>query len=128
MVFIAYIKNTVNIKFLSFNYSISVLLFFIQMRITYNESCKIGNSINNAECFNNIIKFDDKRYRAGSFAKNKNGDIVIEYSAYNSRLFYGLRNDGKYFFNDESSIKVIDNIDDDMGAQIAMNLKIYLYH
>ena len=115
MVFIRTIKNIVNIKFLNFNFFISFYLFFIQMRNSYNESCKTGNSISNIECFNNIIKFSDKNYRAGSFAENKNGDIVIEYSADNSRLFYGLRNDGKYFFNNESSIKVIENIGNDDG-------------
>ena len=113
MVFFEYYLN---IKILTFNYFISILLFVSQLRFAYNESCKTDNSISNSECFNNLIKFSDKRYRAGSFAKNKNGDIIIEYAAYSSRLFYGLRNDGKYYFNNESSIKVIENINSDDGC------------
>ena len=114
---IIYIKNIVyiNIRILNFHYFIVIFLFLSQLKLTYGESCKAGNSINNNECFNNIVIFNDKNYRAGSFAKNKNGDIIIEYSAYNSRLFYGLKNDGKYFFNDESPIKVIENINNDDG-------------
>lgn len=91
-----------------------IFLFLIKIEITYNQSCKTGNTISNNECFNNIIKFSDKRYRAGAFAKNKNGDIVIEYSSDASRLFYGLRKDGKYFFN-KTSVKVIENIKSDGG-------------
>ena len=36
--------------------------------------------------------------RAGKFAVNSRGDLVIEYSRNNHRLFFGLKKDGNYFF------------------------------
>ena len=63
--------------------------------------------MNNEQCFNNILKFDHKNYQTSNFAKNKNGDLVIEFSEDNeissSRLFYGLTKDGRYFFKNQSS-------------------------
>ena len=50
-----------------------------------------------------IIVFNpDSHYRAGNFAINKNNDMIIEYSYQNKRLFYGLKQNGRYFFNDEN--------------------------
>ena len=50
-----------------------------------------------------IIVFNpDSHYRAGNFAINKNNDMIIEYSYQNQRLFYGLKQNGRYFFNDEN--------------------------
>ena len=61
--------------------------------------------LNNTNCFNNILKFDQKKYQLNNFAKNENDDIFIQFSEYkkddklsSSRLFYGLSKDGRYFF------------------------------
>ena len=51
---------------------------------------------------NGIIVFDSDHYRAGNFAINKNNDMFIEYSYQNKRLFYGLQQNGRYYFKDES--------------------------
>ena len=45
---------------------------------------------------------NSKKYRAGPFAFNSNGDMIVEYSVDNSRLFYGLKSNGKYYFKDSS--------------------------
>ena len=80
--------------------------------------------ITNINCLNNVLKFNNKKYKAGTFAKNKNGDIFIEFSEdseiSSSRLFYGLTKDGKYFFSNQSSSTKeldinIDNINTDYG-------------
>ena len=54
-------------------------------------------------CNSKIIIFDSLQYRAGHFAFKSNGDMVIEYSYDNYRLFYGLKSNGKYFFKDETN-------------------------
>ena len=53
-----------------------------------------------------IIIFNSKKFRSGHFAFNSNGDMVIEYSIDKDRLFYGLKANGKYYFNDESHNQV----------------------
>ena len=45
----------------------------------------------------------------GRFSTNKKGDLILEYSAHNSRIFYGIKKDGKGFFNGEY-IKIIDDV------------------
>ena len=73
-------------------------------------SCFNKPYIDNYECFNNIIIFNQKKYQLNNFAANKNGDILIQYNEYNnydsensSRLFYGLTKNGSYFFSNKSS-------------------------
>ena len=69
--------------------------------------CQFFSPLREEKCFNNILKFDNKNYQANNFAKNKNGDLVIEFSEDNeissSRLFYGLTKDGRYFFKNHTS-------------------------
>ena len=64
-------------------------------------------SIKEENIFNNIIKFDNKKYKSGNTAINKKGDLILEYFENNeissSRLFYGLNKEGRYFFSNESS-------------------------
>ena len=61
------------------------------------------------DCFNNIIEINinsERYYRAGHFATNKNGDLIIEYSSdgknlpQDYRLFYALKQNGRGFFDD----------------------------
>ena len=61
-------------------------------------------------CFNEILFFNTKNYRAGHFAINKKGDMVVEYSDEHSRLFYGLKNNGRYFFETENNLKEINDL------------------
>ena len=76
--------------------------------------------LNNTICFNNILKFDQKKYQLNNFAKNENDDILIQFSEYkkddklsSSRLFYGLSKDGRYFFSNKSSYSIEFNVDID---------------
>jgi len=81
-------------------------------------TCNDDPSLDNIQCFDNIIKFDHKNYQTSNFAKNKNGDLIIEFSEDNeissSRLFYGLTNDGRYYFKNQSSYTYELNIDNDI--------------
>ena len=104
-------------------YLIFIIIYFIQMKIISCESCKDQNSISNKECFNNIFIFNDKKYRAGQFAKNKNGDIVLEYSIDQSRLFFGLKADGSYFFDSQNHVKTIESINTDENVYLRYESK-----
>ena len=72
-----------------------VLLFFIN-----SEACRSGLSITDLECFNEITYFDieNRNYRAGHFAMNSKGDLIIEYSYEQYRLFFGFKKNGKFYF------------------------------
>jgi hypothetical protein len=79
---------------------IILLIQFINLINLNCQICNKDNPIENNKCLNEIkiFKFEDKHYRAGHFATNTNGDMIIEYSFESFRLFYGLKKDGKYFF------------------------------
>ena len=64
----------------------------------------ILSQIISCEC--SIIVFDSRDYRSGHFAFNSNGDMIVEYSKDNNRLFYGLKSNGKYYFKDDSQNEV----------------------
>ena len=51
---------------------------------------------------NNIITIGDKDYRYVNFATNSNRDMIIEITSYNDcsrRMFYGIKSDGRPFYN-----------------------------
>ena len=91
-----------------------ICIFILQTFILLNSNCQycnVGqNSIANTQCFNNIkiFEIENKYYRAGHSSINKNGDIVIEYSYLQYRLFYGLKKNGRYFFpNETKEIEIV---------------------
>ena len=99
---------------------ISIFLFLIHIKITIGQNCRINDLITNTECFNNVFIFNNKPYRAGNFAINKNGDLIIEYSTGRSRLFFGFKKDGHFFFNGENHTREIETIisnDEDVFAR-----------
>ena len=67
---------------------------------TYGQKCRSDMSITNSQCFNEIIYFEhtNKYYRAGHFAMNSKGDLIIEYSYLRCRLFFGFKKSGKFYF------------------------------
>ena len=73
--------------------------------ITYLPDLKL--SIDNTNIFNNIIKFNNKNYKAGKFAINNKGELILELSENNemnsARLFYGLTKEGRFLFSNKSS-------------------------
>ena len=81
-----------------------ILLAIIKLSlliISKSQHCtKSNNAITNTDCFNNIkiFEMDGKYYRSGHFAINTKGDLIIEYSYEQFRLFYGLKKIGNYFF------------------------------
>ena len=81
-------------------------------------TCELNPSIYNQECFNYILKFNQKDYLLNSIASNKNEDFLIQYNEYMNydelfpfRFFYGETNSRKYFFNNKSSFSSEFNIE-----------------
>ena len=76
-----------------------ILPFFLFILINC-ESCRSGLNITDSECFNEItyLDFENKHYRAGHFAMNSKGDLILEYSYNQYRLFLGFKSNGKFYF------------------------------
>ena len=73
----------------------------------FNSSdCRIANSIVKTQWLNNIIVFGDKNYRYVNFGMFSNGDMVLSTTTYPKsmiRYFYGLKQNGRPYFSDEST-------------------------
>ena len=97
-------------------------LFFLYLiyisQKTICQTCVSVTSISYSQCFTNIIYFnlENKEYRAGHFAMNSKGDIIIEYSYDQYRLFYGLRGNGTLYFSEGT--KEIEIISDTINSNI----------
>ena len=48
----------------------------------------------------NILIFNSSHYISGHAAFTSNGDMIIDYSYGNKRLFYGLKKNGKNYFDE----------------------------
>ena len=74
-------------------------------------SCMEHDNFNRKKCFNDIIEFNDKKYRAGKILTNKNNVTTIIFSddrPGNSRLLYSLDENGRgFFYGNETIIKVL---------------------
>ena len=93
---------------------LNVIIFFFFLKLLKinceDIECKKNTSLLNTNCFNNILLFNEKKYRSGHFATNKKGDLILEFSEdigssinNKGRLFYGLKKDGRYFFDNEKA-------------------------
>ena len=81
--------------------TISLILTFLLFLSTKSQICRPEMQLSETACFNQLIlfKFEDKYYRAGHFATNSKGDMIIEYSYNQYRLFYGLKKDGREYYS-----------------------------
>ena len=92
-----------------------IIIFLAKLKVFNFSQCEDDDDLNSKTCFNDIIKFDNKKYRAGQICVNKNNDLIIEYSDEypgNSRIFYYIKENGHGFFPNEETIKEISLIDD----------------
>ena len=93
-----------------------------------SNTCSVDNSIIKTQWLNNILIFNQYNFRAGNFAINDDGDMIIEYSENDKRLFYGLKKDGSYLFNDDTThYKIIDFANSNgMKRYESKNIFIYI--
>ena len=86
------------LSFLNREIVIFFLLFTIKFISSATNTCKSNAKVSNTDCFTDIIKFNQKNYRAGHAVVTQNGELFIEYSLdadSSERLFYGLKKNGR---------------------------------
>ena len=92
--------------------------------------CIIKNEIVKTQCLNNIIIIGDIYFRYINFGIYSNGDMVIGTTVYpgnTTRIFYGIKNNGRPFFtedNKETPHKKIDIPEDPNGIYESESLII----
>ena len=88
-------------KIFSIKKLLFLLIFIIEFVSIFSNTCKSNAKVSNTDCFTDIIKFDQKNYRAGHGIQTQNGELFIEYSLdadSSERLFYGLGKNGRNYF------------------------------
>lgn len=98
-------------KFNKYNFMILAFIFLIQIPYI-NSNFK-------------ILEFKSHEYRAGHFAFDSNGNMIIEYSKDNYRLFYGLKKMANIFLEKKLLLKKFKLIIM-VVMQRGMNQEIYL--
>ena len=89
-------------------------LFIIIFLLNFKNSleiihpCKDATALNNLSCFNDVIIFSHRKFRAGHAVTYKSGDTIFEFSVDDSpvstRLFYGLKKMEDIIFQESLSI------------------------
>jgi WD40 repeat protein len=81
------------------------LIYCEQSKFNTNE-CSINNTIIKTQWLNDIIRISDDYFRYINVVSNKNGDIFIETSPVtqsSKRIFYGLKTNGRFYFQNEDT-------------------------
>ena len=103
-------KNSIKNRFTNKYIFIFFLFLFIRFQnfVCEELTCNKDSSMSSTTCFNNVLKFDAKTYRAGHFVTTKSGDLLIEYSEDEGegrgRLFYRITKDGRNYYPNDSPI------------------------
>ena len=84
--------------FININFYIILFIYFSSLKYIYGQGpgnnkinpnenkdeelydifpCELDSSINNQKCFNNVLRFNQKKYQLNNIALNKNGDFLI---------------------------------------------------
>ena len=109
----AFILNSFNFKKNKNQTNIWILIFYFFINLKFlkcdYDSCKTNKDFGNNNCFNNIIKFEGNKYRAGRFETTKDGGLIIEYSEDalpgGGRLFYRLTKEGRGYYDNDNPIR-----------------------
>ena len=61
-------------------YTIQIIFLILAITPFSENSCLYQVSIDEPGCFNALLKFSHKNYRAGHFVTYKHGDMIAEFS------------------------------------------------
>ena len=95
------------------NLKLFILIFQLVLLISYFSLINCENIIDltDSTILNQVITLNHGLWRAGHGATNKNGDLIMEFSLNphesESRLFFGLKKNGRFYFEDEPYFKEI---------------------
>ena len=105
-----------------------LIILLTQIKFHKSSSCITQDNFNTKTCFNDIIKFSNKKYRAGHILTNTNNETIIMFSddsPGDSRLFYALKENGRgFYFDNETVIKEITLTSDQYYTQDNVNKPI----
>ena len=117
------------------NFKLNFIFLIIQILTSIkslNNDCSNGKTITDESCFSGLI-INPEHYRAAQFITDKEGNMIIEYSkdssgSYEYRLFYGLKKNGRNYFENEQAHKIlkIETNEGNKGRYEARNILIYL--
>ena len=111
------------------------LLFLFPFQTTNCQDYNHFSLIDDTNTLINVIKFED--FLLNNFAKNNNGDLVVEFSSSNessARQFYEIKEDGENFFSDVDYLKINvetneetynDGLDSSKNLFVSMNDNTY---
>ena len=111
-----------------------LIIFGLYIIISINcQTCSSDMPLSETSCFNDLKMFEleNKYYRAGHFASNTKGDMILEYSFQQYRLFYGLKKDGKLYYPEEiKEIELINNniTTEQLARYESINLFVSLFN
>ena len=93
------LNNLQKIRLFLFIFQILLSIVFISCG-----TCKNIIDLTDKNCYNDLILFNDLDWRAGHACTNNQNVTIIEFSrnhgSEKSRLFYGLKDNGRYYFSD----------------------------
>ena len=90
----------------------NLFLFIFQIMLSMNiilcGDCKNVENLLNKNCYNDLLIFNDRTWRAGHACTNKKNVTFVEFSCNSGgpyRLFYALKDNGRYYFS--KSVKTV---------------------
>lgn len=103
------LNNPKNKRFF-LNYILFIILILFPLQKCEYGNCNSNSNISDTStCFNQIIKFS-LYDRAGQITMRNDGILLIEYSNAGDRIFYGLKTNGRGYFQNEATIKRVNNL------------------
>ena len=83
------------------NLLLFIIIFLARLKLLNFSNCA-GSQLDSKDCFNNIIKFDNKKYRASQISTDNKNNLIIEFSDESpgdSRLLYYLKEETEEVFS-----------------------------
>ena len=98
-----------------FRLLIFILQILLQINLIFCGNCANIENFLDKNCYNDLIIFNDSNLRAGHASTNNNKVTIVEFSLNegesDKRLFYGLKENGRYYFTDHTyGLKKIDSM------------------